>query len=205
MLTPVDDETKRLREIAAKSAAVCADCFTPLTPEASVTIVQRVIGQGRPVPRRGTIPLSRNPPPIDLWIDVPVCLHCWLLDLGLYHISARGVRSDRPLDVASPFTGWDSYRSLKRLRCEGCKRPMRVVRQHHHSSRLPLRERCCCADCFHKATLRKANERRRVRHREMACEMCGKMFVPKQSTAKTCSNTCRQRLYRREHKQVRLR
>jgi len=37
---------------------------------------------------------------------------------------------------------------------------------------------------------------RRVRHREIACEVCGDMFMPKQSTAKTCSDKCRQRLHR---------
>jgi hypothetical protein len=31
-----DEEVKRLREAAAKTAAVCADCFTPLSPTASV-------------------------------------------------------------------------------------------------------------------------------------------------------------------------
>ena len=99
--------------------------------------------------------------------------------------------------MLDPF-GFD--KEVWRHRCEGCGRPMRVVTRQFH--RLPLREHCCCADCLHKVTLRRANERRRVRHYEMACEVCGEMFVPKQSTAKTCSNRCRQKLHRERHKVV---
>ena len=63
-----------------------------------------------------------------------------------------------------------------------------------------LRDRCCCESCFRKAVLRRANERRRVRRAERACVVCGEMFVPTQSTAKTCSNRCRQALFRQSHR-----
>jgi hypothetical protein len=61
----------------------------------------------------------------------------------------------------------------------------------------PLRCRCCCADCLHKAQLQRANERRRVRHAPIKCAVCRKSFVPSKSTARTCSNRCRQALFRR--------
>jgi hypothetical protein len=37
------DEVRRLREAAAKSAGVCADCFQPLALDASVTLTSRFI------------------------------------------------------------------------------------------------------------------------------------------------------------------
>jgi hypothetical protein len=191
---------KSLREIAARSAAVCAaaktavvcpDCLTALPPRASVTIVRRPI-------------VSPNNQ-VDWGIKVPICLSCWLVELAAYyHRNFRGRRNDRPLDEASPFTDeWWNSKRLSRLRCEGCNRPMRVYDQRRYY--LTLRERCCCGDCFHKATLRRANERRRVHHDKIKCVACRKLFVPTQSTAKTCSNTCRQRLHRRRLKQARKR
>jgi hypothetical protein len=37
------DELKRLRLAAHESAAVCADCFAPLAPTASVTMKERFV------------------------------------------------------------------------------------------------------------------------------------------------------------------
>jgi hypothetical protein len=40
----------------------------------------------------------------------------------------------------------------------------------------------------------------RVHHDEIACEVCGEMFVPTRSDGKTCSNKCRQKLHRLRHR-----
>jgi hypothetical protein len=181
------EEVKRLREAAAETAVVCADCFQPLAPGASITQVRRWTHH---------TPASYPAPGIhirasDHYLDVPICLPCWLVSIST---PWWGVLRGMPLRGrdADPF-GFD--KEVWRHRCEGCGRPMRVVTRQFH--RLPLREHCCCADCLHKVTLRRANERRRVRHYEIACTVCGTMFVPTQSTAKTCSNRCRQKLHRR--------
>jgi hypothetical protein len=185
--TRTGEEVKRLREAANETAVCCADCFAPLAAGQSVTLLRRFVERipARYLPIAGTIPAR------DHYLDVPICLRCWLLDLTvpppwLHHL--RGLRlrgrEDRPID---------QYHTLRRCRCEGCERPLRFVAPSAHWR---LRDRCCCEACFRKATLRRANERRRVRHSKIACVRCGTMFVPKQSTAKTCSNRCRQALFR---------
>ena len=41
-----------------------------------------------------------------------------------------------------------------------------------------------------------ARARRRVRHEQIDCAVCGELFTPKRNDAVTCSNRCRQRLFR---------
>ena len=185
------EEVKQLREAAAETAAVCADCFTPLVRGASITQVGRWTHH---TPASYTA--FSSIPAADHYLDVPICLPCWLVSIST---PWSGVLRGVPLRGrdADPF--WFD-KEVQRHRCEGCGRPMRVVARLYR--RLTLRERCCCAQCLHKATLRRANQRRRVRHHEMACEVCGTMFVPRQSTARTCSNRCRQKLHRQRHKVV---
>jgi hypothetical protein len=64
---------------------------------------------------------------------------------------------------------------------------------------MPYRWRCCCEECFRKATMRRANERRRLRGREKVCAVCGEIFVPGKSNAKTCGDRCRQQSHRDRH------
>ncbi len=186
------EEIRVLREDAASIASICADCFTPLAPDASVTIVGRFVEH---------IPAHEEPntilqffPARDVHLPVPICLNCWLVALAdpslQFHL--RRVRQDGHVNCASPArSSWSEFR---RLRCENCRRPMRVETRQFR--RLTLHERCCCAECLHKAKLKRANERRRVRHEARPCLACGTLFIPSQSTAKTCSNACRQRLFR---------
>jgi hypothetical protein len=183
------EEIKPLRYETAKTASVCADCFAPLSPAASVTLVYRFIER---------IPGSRHHQAHDLRLPVPICLSCWLINIDDdewrgFHLRER--QNDH-LDQASPPP------QVRRLRCEGCGRPMRIETPEFR--RLMLSHRCCCADCLHKAKLKRANERRRVRHEERSCVVCEKPFVPAQSTGKTCSNTCRQKLFRLRHAITRL-
>lgn len=183
-----------MRKAAAETAAVCADCFRPLAPDASVTLTSRFIEH---LPAR-TGGLGHYIAARDVRQRVPICLHCWLDEIvhasNSFHL--RGFRQDGPIDRAGPAP-FLFGNELRRLRCEWCERPIRIESRKH--SRLSLRNRCCCAECLHKVELKRANERRRVRHDERPCEVCGTMFVPTQSTAKTCSNTCRQRLFRHRH------
>jgi hypothetical protein len=76
------------------------------------------------------------------------------------------------------------------------------IRNHVLVPQPPLWARCCCGDCLQRAVRARNNRRRRVRHESMACVVCGTMFVPNQSTARTCGNVCRQRLFRQRKRKA---
>lgn len=135
----------------------------------------------------------------DCFLPVPICLSCWLTAIAsAWGFQMRGVRRDDPVDRAGPVhPTWQWQNEIRRLRCEWCDRPLRVNAKKFQQ--LPLHSRCCCSDCLHKAKLRRNNVRRRVHHERRACVVCGTMYTPTQSTQKTCSSTCRQRLYRQWH------
>lgn len=180
------EDVKRLREAANETAACCADCFEPLTPGQSVTLVTRAVEHIPAHPH----PLGTKVPAHYRQRLVPICLCCWLVD-----IAVPKPETWPRTDANKPI---DDRHEVRRCRCEGCARPLRIIahRWKWRRSRLRrLRDRCCCQTCF-----RRANERRRVRHDQIACEACGEMFTPRQSTARTCSNTCRQRLFRQRHR-----
>jgi hypothetical protein len=114
------------------------------------------------------------------WLFVPVCLPCWLSD---------GSQNWDPDSL--------SYEAVERFRCDGCARPMRVSSRRYR--RIAYRWHCCCGQCFRKVTLRRASERRRVCHEKKACVVCGGIFVPRKSNARTCGVRCRQQLHRDRH------
>jgi hypothetical protein len=174
-------EVHVLRQQAAESATLCADCFTPLAPTASVTMVKRRI-----VVPRGTDRSGRAVPEQDEWLRIPICLTCWLFDLEALwlQLAARGRDHNTPWQL----------QGLMRFRCEVCRRPMRWPAVWPWRSR-----RVCCADCSRKVDNEYNRLRRRVRHRERPCAACGVPFLPKRSDAVTCSNTCRQSLHRQRH------
>jgi hypothetical protein len=87
---------------------------------------------------------------------------------------------------------WDSVESVKRCRCEACGRPLRVKRARVWYQT----ERVCCDDCRRSMLNARARARRRVRHEQIDCAVCGELFTPKRNDAVTCSNRCRQRLFR---------
>jgi hypothetical protein len=131
------DEVKRLREQAAETAAYCADCFAALAPNQSVTLVSRVI-EHVPAAYSG---IDTFVPPHDIVRAVPICLSCWLSSMA-----------NRP--------PWSL--ETRRLRCEGCGRPLRIETKPYR--RLKLHQRCCCAACLRTSKRRHTCERRRVRH-----------------------------------------
>jgi hypothetical protein len=163
---------RRLREQAAKSAACCADCFTPLAPTASVTMIRR-----RVVTARG-----------ETWLRVPICLTCWLVHLECETERSRALLRLRGRADHNQFER--ELNELVRFRCGGCGRPIR-------SLILPVRSRrVCCANCARKVSNEYYRLRRRIKRQERACVVCGQSFVPKRRDALTCSNRCRQRLFR---------
>jgi hypothetical protein len=167
------DEVKRLRLEARERAAVCADCFAPLAPMASITMKWRLV-QHVPEQTFGAYASEQ-----EHFAMVPICLHCWLVDL----------ERSRRQDEATPRLS-SIINEVRRLRCEGCRRPMRVeVRLFHR--RLSRRERCCRKDCFRAAYRRANNLRRRRIPAAKTCAVCGSVFAPRKSNATTCSGKCR--------------
>src|SRR5262249_13964097 len=155
-------KVRRLREAAAKSATVCADCFQPLAFNASITLVPRVVEH---VPER-THPLGRRLRAYERTLVVPICLACWLAELDRREKSPlRGFPQRRRFE-SFPFRGWQEVR---RHRCENCGRPMRIVRRRPSIAPLPLWRRCCCTDCLYRAKNDRANKRRRVHHEPQEC------------------------------------
>jgi hypothetical protein len=177
-------EVRALREDAARSARVCADCFEPLPPSASVTMV------GRPVI---IPPVTRYyPTEHKEWLRVPICLTCWLIELQ--RGAARGGAVLRLLVGHVDQHEQEQFRiaELARRRCLTCGRPLRLYQPIHMS------EQVCCS-----ARNERNRLRRHVKHQPMRCLVCGKSFMPRRTDAQTCSNACRQRLFRRQHRKPR--
>jgi hypothetical protein len=190
-------EVRELRKLAAGTASVCADCFAPLKPGASVTLVMRsMLAKETYWPRNARRARER-----EKYVLVPICLVCWLIEVQREaEATARRWRwcADAIHELESKAAGGaEGLWRLERLRCMGCGRPMRLYRPRYARRRtLHLSERVCCADCERLVANRRNNERRRVHHGEIVCEACGVRFVPTRADAKACSNRCRQRLHR---------
>jgi len=181
-------EVRELREQSAKSATVCADCFEPLSPTASVTMASRPVlipadtdWQGRPVPEF----YDRR--------RVPICLTCWLINLQCDALSwtRDGLGGDQHENELL------QSEEIRRLRCLGCGRPLRVDHPRRYSRGLHLSEQVCCRDCARVTSNQRNRLRRRVEHAKVKCAICKKPFIQKRSDAKTCSNRCRQKMFRR--------
>src|SRR5262245_43823583 len=67
-------EVRQLREQAARDSSLCADCFAPIGPHDSVTMVGRAIH----IPAREG-PFSHKA--YDKFISVPICVTCWLVQI----------------------------------------------------------------------------------------------------------------------------
>ena len=119
-----------LQNSGPKSAACCADCFTPLAPTASVTMIRR-----RVLTARG-----------ETWLRVPICLTCWLVHLesktawsrALLRLRGRADHNEFAFELNGPLG------QLVRFRCGGCGRPIRSLGRPVRSRRV------CCADCARK-------------------------------------------------------
>ena len=168
------EEAEALWQQAARTAVVCAACFEPLAADATVTMTTRNIS-------------SR-------WVRVPICLTCWLIDVQRRNEPDRWYRWSRHLREKSETD------RIERCRCETCGRPMRVYRSSPFRwTPLPHTERCCCDECRRLMLNARSRQRRCVHHDPIACEVCGKSFVPTRTDARICSNKCRQAAFRSRH------
>jgi predicted nucleic acid-binding Zn ribbon protein len=188
-------EARALREQAAQSATVCADCFQPLPPDASVTMENRSVrvpAHDLPYPTLGSGHVAEH----DEWLRVPICLRCWLVKMTLSRPRDNSRFVTLLWSEKSGRVSW-SWRaeSVKRCRCEACGRPLRLYRDlyQYHTQRV------CCDDCRRSMLNARARVRRRVRHQQIDCAVCGEPFTPKRNDAVTCSNRCRQKLHRQRH------
>ena len=190
------DQIEQLRSAGAdirrrrqdQSATFCADCFQPIAPGASVTVVGRSVF----VPA-STCQIFGYAPAHDRWLTVPICLTCWLINVA--DGAEDWVRGFPHLDRHA----WEQYslEGIERFRCKGCGRPMRVYRPIRWQRQLHDTERVCCDDCRRAMINTRARERRRVSHTAIKCEVCRKSFVPTRSDAHFCSNRCCQQRHRR--------
>jgi hypothetical protein len=172
------EEACKLRQKAAQSAAICGECFRPLSPTDSVTMVWRNIGYWAKHPH-----IAR----------VPICLLCTLDAIKLTRS-----RNCWPFYVDSQDKSHSPrhrYRTLHwyRTRCRNCNRPLRLYPYWPNHNR-----RTCCADCQRALKNERNKLRRRVKHEPIACVQCGGSFIPQRADALTCSNKCRQALHRKQ-------
>jgi len=81
--------------------------------------------------------------------------------------------------------------------CAHCERPM--------VSRLELSElrRTYCSDPCRQAYRNQLRKEQRAKERKKVCEGCGEEFTATRRDAKTCSDGCKQKAYRRRKKEVR--
>lgn len=209
--TKTTEEVWALREQAKETAACCADCFRPLKPTDSVTMVRRLVHM--PAHYIGPLLVHER----DRSLRVPICLRCSLITRpGFLSFNFRK-ESQAPKFCA---LNERPNHAIRRFRCEGCGRPMRVLKRDElvglsptqryraaiaYKGRFPVperltrKDRACCTDCEHTAAMRRDRERHRIRHEPIVCTVCGKMFDPKRSDATTCSNRCRQARFRRSN------
>ena len=176
------EQVRALREQTAQSANLCADCFQPLAPNASATMVRRPIR----IPAIIAWP-GRAIPEHDNWIYVPICLQCSLLALQ-EHAEADVLN----LGVGPARTGAGPIRRLAAIPMRGLQSTDPVPTRDP----LPKSKWVCCADCLRLAANTRNRRRRRVQHAEQTCVVCRQRFVPKRTDAVTCSNRCRQQAHR---------
>jgi hypothetical protein len=80
--------------------------------------------------------------------------------------------------------------------CAYCERPM--------VSRLDLSElrRTLCSDPCRRAYQNQVRKEKRAKERSKVCEVCGEEFTATRRDAKTCSDGCKQKAYRRRKREV---
>jgi len=86
---------------------------------------------------------------------------------------------------------WAGGEYFKPQPCEGCQRPVYVVRDFRHR-----RHTYCSVQCERKMYSRIARECRAKRRELRPCDICGEQFKPTRTDARTCGPRCRQKAYR---------
>lgn len=130
-------------------------------------------------------------------------VHSWIV-VGSTLIPRRGgsfwkqnhKRLDLPICIECTLTKYSSENAVAESgRCETCERGLR----HWDHSSAPQFPRACCLACRHLLTNKRNRERRRVRMSRCNASS-GEPFTPQRSDAKTCKDSCRQKLYRETRK-----
>ena len=183
----VDEALKRLREVEAALTA-----SKPLTNERAM-LAFAVVGAEREY--RAALRAGRKPhadcgrckcrikpgqPMVWQWRhgrSVPLCLRC-------HRTKHKGVYAGRLAES-------------DQRPCEVCARPMYLdgfsLYGISRQARQPL---TCSYQCNYRRKIKHQLERKRVEHATVACVVCGEMFTQARRDAKTCSATCRQKLFR---------
>jgi hypothetical protein len=108
--------------------------------------------------------------------------------------SALCLRCDRKEHDESDHA--DRLAGLDQQPCETCARPMYFEGFHYLHARRPL---TCSYQCRYRRKLKRRLDRKRVAPATVACAGCGEMFTQRRRDARTCSNACRQKLFRCQH------
>ena len=80
------------------------------------------------------------------------------------------------------------HTGIYKIHCAGCRRVFYTT--------VPSKKYCNYATCGMKVFKIRQRMKRWRNRRDSFCEECGRMFTPKRSDAKYCSNACRQKAYR---------
>ena len=94
----------------------------------------------------------------------------------------------------------DEYQDHKP--CAICGRPMAF---HFRTIRLRRQPQTCSYQCSYRHKLNRQLERKRAERATVACIVCGERFTQQRRDAQTCSNRCRQKLFRQQQTALRRR
>ena len=165
----------------SRNAMRCDNCHRPVPDDATIW--------------RVSVGYSVNSSAVQSW-----CAACWESRFGPRKIlppEAENWSEDRRQSLLRAYAEIPHFRWHPAQACEHCGRPVIF----HAVRRIPLHAVCGDA-CRYAVKLAQARARyaRRERPRpQVVCMTCGRPFQPKRANATTCSSTCRQRAYRRQH------
>ena len=79
--------------------------------------------------------------------------------------------------------------AVRKLICGGCGRVFYTT--------IYTKKYCHSYWCGNQANNRRQREYRQMRRQDLVCQCCGEKFTPKRAGARYCSNSCRQKVYRK--------
>ena len=79
--------------------------------------------------------------------------------------------------------------AIRKLICGGCGRVFYTT--------IYTKKYCHSYWCGNQANNRRQREYRQMRRQDLVCQCCGEKFTPKRADARYCSNSCRQKVYRK--------
>ena len=79
--------------------------------------------------------------------------------------------------------------AIRKLICGGCGRVFYTT--------IYTKKYCHSYWCGNQANNLRQREYRQMRRQDLVCQCCGEKFTPKRADARYCSNSCRQKVYRK--------